>query len=398
MKNLGTLYRFEWKKLWGRRSARVLSLLLLAAVLVLNLAPLVGQTQVHYLDENGTLVEETVSKLTAARMERAYAMDYSGQPLDDDLIDELQAFIAQYGYDCLNMYWIFYSICQTDLNPWSENTTEAAIQESMYKAWEYDKYGLSLTEEELSYWEENEAKISFPLTIAYTRGYKNMLEEAYYLNLLLLCYIIFILSESFSLNRRLNTQIWFQSSKFGHGPTIAARTLAGVSYSLVSCLTVYGLSALIQFGVYGMDGWDAPIQQIWASLLGSNLPLCAGQAVLVICALSVLVVTAVAAVVMLLSEVTQSGVTALAVSYGVLIVTALFNMELFEINRVLSQIWNYFPIQRISYEVFYDERLVHLAGHALRGLPFTVLLYGSILILALPLCAGHAKRIMRERK
>ncbi len=398
MKNLGTLYRFEWKKLWDRRSAKALSLLLVAVVLFLNLSPLMGQTQVHYLDEDGTLVEETVSKLTAARMERSYAMDYSGQPLDDDLIDELQAFIAQYGHDCLNMYWIFYSIAQSGLNPWSENTTEAFIQETMYEEWNGYKDGLSLTEEELSYWEENEAKISFPLTIAYTRGYKNLLEEAYYLNLLLLCYIIFILSESFSLNRRLNTQIWFQSSKFGHSPAIAARILAGVNYSLVSCLTVYGPSALIQFGIYGTDGWNAPIQQIWALLFGSCLPLSAGQAVLVICSLSVLVVTAVAAVVMLLSELSQSGVTALAASYGVLIVTALFNVELFVYNRVLSQIWNYFPIQRISYEVLYDERLVQLAGRTLRGLPFTVLLYGSILVLALPLCAAHAKGILRERR
>ncbi len=398
MKNLGTLYRYEWKKLWGRRSAQVLSLLLLAAVLLLNLAPLVGRIQVRYLDEDGTVVEETVSKLTAARLERSFAMEYSGQPLDDNLIDELQAFIAQYGYDCLNMYWIFYSIAQSGLNPWSENTTEALIQETMYEEWNGYKDGLSLTEEELSYWEENEAKISFPLTIAYTRGYKNLLEEAYYLNLLLLCYIIFILSESFSLNRRLNTQIWFQSTKFGHGPTIAARILAGVSYSLVSCLAVYGISALIQFGVYGTDGWNAPIQQIWALLFGSSLPLSAGQAVLVICALSVLVVTAVAAVVMLLSEVTQSGVTALAVSYGVLIVTALFNVELFVKNRALSQIWNYFPIQRISYEVFYDERLVQIVGHTLRGFPFTVLLYGGILALALLLCAGHARVTILDRK
>ncbi|MBR1781034.1 MAG: hypothetical protein IJ751_06510, partial [Oscillospiraceae bacterium] len=155
--------------------------------------------------------------------------------------------------------------------------------------------------------------------------------------------------------------------------------------------------ALLQFGLFGMDGWNAPIQQI-GGLQWSHLTIAAGPAVLLMFGTSILILLLVGALTMCLSELSQNGIVPLAVESALLLYTLLFDYALFSRNRLLSQIWQYFPLQRVNDTLLYDERLVPIAGRLTTAIPFSTAVYALLTALLLALCIGHALLLRRDRR
>ena len=69
----GTLYRFELKKILARPCVIVLLFLMVVVTLFLNLSPLQEQEDVVYLEEDGSLVFDTVSRYEAVQLERRFS-------------------------------------------------------------------------------------------------------------------------------------------------------------------------------------------------------------------------------------------------------------------------------------------------------------------------------------
>ena len=83
----------------------------------------------------------------------------------------------------------------------------------------------------------------------------------------------------------------------------------------------------------------------------------------------------------------RRAIPALALPLGLLLGSLLFApLSFYVYNRVLAQIWSYFPIQRLSQEFLLDERLISLGGIQLESIPVSVWLYGLLAVLCLALC------------
>lgn len=394
MNNLGSLLRFEIKKIVAKRSIKSLFAVLILMTLYVNCWQFIGTAEIRYLDDSSQVITEKVSILSAVQTERKYALMYSGQSLDDELIQEMKKFVGEHGHDCMNMYWIFHTIYELGLNPEGDLASEAGIAQRLQLQQKAIWSALNLTNNEISEWEDQIGKVELPFQIAYTRGYANMLENAHWLNMMLVFFVIIILCDSFSNDRAVHTLPLIQSSRNGHSSAVVGRILAGLLVVLGAALCVYLLSATIQFGIHGCDGWSAPIQQVCGDLIWSNLAIDAGPAVFLMYGTSIVLLLMVAALTMMLSQFCQNTIVSLAVPFIAICMSMIFNFSITHMERDLSQIWQFFPIQRISMDMFYDHRLVILFGISIRSIPFSFMLYGGIILLAVALCMAHT-RIMR---
>lgn len=397
MNNLGSLLRFEIKKIIAKRSIKALFAILILATLLINCWQFIGTVKIRYLDDSGQVITETVSILSAVQTERKYALMYSGQALDDELIQEMQEFAGEYGFDCMNMYWVRRTIYELGIAPDGPLASEEGIAKHLKAQQERIWGSLSLTDNEIGEWADKTGKIELPLHIAYTRGYTNMIDNAHWLNMMLVFFVIIVLCDSFSKDRQIRTRPLIQSSRNGYGSGIIGRILAGLLVTLGAAVCVYLLSAIIQFGIHGFDGWSAPIQQVCGELVWSNLSISAGPAMLLMYGTSIVLLLMMAALTMMLSQFFQNAVITLAVPLGALFMSLVFDFFIFHRERFWSQIWRFLPIQRIDLDIFYDHRLVNLFGISIKSIPFSFMLYGGIILLAVALCIAHTK-IMRMDK
>lgn len=399
MNNLVTLIYFEVKKIVSKRSIKILFTVLILATILINWWQLIGTTEIHYLDDSNQVVTEKVSILSAVQTERKYALMYSGQPLDDELIQEMKDFVGQYGHDCMNMYWIYHTIYGLGLNPEGELATEEGIAEHLKAEQESVWNPLSLTDDEIREWADETGKIKLPLRIAYTQGYTNMIENAHWLNMMLVFFTIIILCDSFSKDRQVHTRPLLQSSRNGDSSAVLGRILAGLVVTFGAALSVYLLSAVIQFGIHGCDGWTTPIQQLFNDLLPySNLSISAGPAVFLMYGTSIVLLLMIAALTMMLSQLFQNAIISLALPFGAIFMSMVFNFGIFHRERALSQIWRFLPIQRIDVDMFYDHRLVNLFGVSIRSIPFSFVLYCGIAITAIVICIIQAKMTKLDKQ
>lgn len=391
MNNLSALLYYEMKKIVSQRSTQMLIAAIILATLFINCRDLLGTAKIRYLDDTGQIVTEEVSILSAVQMERKYARMYSGQPLDDELIGEMKGFVQEHGYDCMNMYWIYHTIYELGLNPEGDLASEEGIAGQL-KAQQEDAWNsLSLTDHEIDVWQEETEKIELPLRIAYTRGYTNMIENAHWLNMMLVFFIIIILCDSFSKDWQIHTRSLIQSSRNGYGSGVYGRILAGIIVTLAAAICVYLLSAIIQFGIHGCDGWSVPIQQVCSDLVYSSLSISAGHAMLFLYGTSIVLLLMVAALTMMMSQLSQNAVVALAIPFVLLFLSMVFEVGIFYRERDLSQIWRYFPIQRIDVDMLCDHRLVHMFGISVKSIPFSFIFYSCMIITAIIICITQAK-------
>ena len=230
----------------------------------------------------------------------------------------------------------------------------------------------------------------------YAPAYQQLIGFTRWIHLMLLLFVIVALSESYSLEKRRNTRRVMQATPKGFSAALFARFLAGLTIAVSSSILLYGSSMLIQFAIFGADGFSMPLQQL-EGFVWSRLMLSSGNAMLLLMGSSILIVVATAACTMILSEITQNAVVPIGILSGALLLTQVFEIPYHYRNRQLSQLWSYFPIQRIGAELLYDERLVPVGSHFVRAIPFSTAIYFGVAFLAFALCMCHAAASRRDR-
>ena len=437
--NFRIIYFYEIKKIFDRRQTVRVFWLIFAATILLNLysIPLysvgsegeqlarhggegewnrnpewrafVEGMEIRWIDEEGTSVTERVNPFAYIRLQRKFAKQWSGRKLDAETIRYLHDFVAKYEWDIeahdnyiiawsyQNIFWVWKSISRIGFYPGYEFLTEDMIQEEIERQQLKTYADSQLTEEERKFWEQHE-NISFPLTMAYTPAYRQLLHNARWIHMLLMAFVIIALCESFSQEGRWRTRSLLQAAAWGQDMAVLARLLAGASVTVGAGVILYGVSAAIQFMIFGTDGWNgwnAPIQQI-GDYTWSRLTVSAGEAVLLMFGTSILILLFVSALTMLLSEVFQNGNFPMWVQSVFLLVTLLFDYGIFYRNRTLAQLWQYFPLQRVNHTLLFDERLIPVGGHFFKAIPFCSLMYCGLTLLALGVCWGHTARHRRD--
>lgn len=406
----GTLYRFELKKILARPYVIFLLILMVGVTLFLNVSPLFQQEDVAYVEEDGTLVFDTVSRYEAVQLERRFSRERAGIQLDNETALAMRERNAYYQevsdspltFLLLNDFLVEDAISAIGVNPLKDGAEQLAdfTYESMAQRQEEEYYSQALTQEEITYWEEERAGITTPFTLDYAKGYSGILTASYWLNLMVLPFVFVCLCGSFSDDHVYKTWPILTSSKHGRKSLALARLAAGETLAGGTILLLFAITAAIQFVVHGTQGANTPIQLLevenlrpgytGTKLCASSRVMTAGQGVLATVGMSLLILLFAGAAAMLLSKLFRRAIPALALPLGVLLITLLFENPFFYFydlyDRIRPQIWSYFPIHRMSGEFLLDERLISLGGIQLESITASFCLYGLLAVACLVLC------------
>lgn len=414
MRQFFTLYRFEIKKLFQKPYVPALLALSIALTLFLNVRPLLGEQTVAYVDEQQQFHFEAVSNYEAIQLERRFAREDAGKPLDNEAawtMQEMnrryQEIYNQYAPDLtcvlLNHSLVFETLGRTGVNPVAEHIEYPAdyAYQSLERGREEEFASQLLSQEEIAYWEREGTRLTTPFVMEYTGGWRGILEKASWLNLMALVFALISLCSSFSDDDAYKTRPLLASAAHSRMPLTLARLAAGVSLACGCVLLLFGLTTAIQFFVHGAGGAQMPIQLLElkpdqrgigdAHLSYICRDMTAGQAVLVTVGMSLLIALFAGALSMLLSKLLRRAVPALALPLGLLLLSMIFEPPFYYYDRVRAQIWSYMPIQRLYQTFLADERLVSLGGVQLDCIPVSVLLYGGLAAVALVTCIWLCK-------
>lgn len=411
----GTLYRFELKKLVTRPYVLLLLLVMVGVTGFLNVKPLLVQEEVAYVEEDGTLVFDTVSRYEAVQLERRFSQEDAGTLLDNEAAMEMRELNRSYQetaaiptFILLNRFLVQDGISATFLDPLWDGTDQMA--DLTYKAierWQEEQYQTQrLTQEEIQYWEEERAGLTTPFTLNYAKGYSGILSMAYWLNLMVLPFVFVCLCGSFSDDHVYKTWPILTSSKNGRKSLALARLAAGETLAGCAILLLFAVTATIQFFVHGAQGAGVPIQLLVVEnlrpeygetrLCASSRVMTAGQGVLVTVGVSLLIILFVGAAAMLLSKLFRRAIPALALPLGLILLSLIFGPSYY--SRMQVQIWSYFPTRRITEEFLLDERMVSLGGIQLDSIAMSFCLYGLLTILCLVWCFWLYQRHVVEKE
>ena len=421
MRQFFTLYRFEIKKIFQKPYVPALLALSIALTLFLNVRPLLGEQTVAYVDEQQQFHFEAVSNYEAIQLERRFAREDAGKPLDNEAVWTMQEMnrryqeiYNQYAPDLtcvlLNHSLVFETLGRTGVNPVAEHIeypVDYAYQ-NLERGREEEFSSQLLSQEEIAYWEREGTRLTTPFVMEYTGGWRGILEKASWLNLMALVFALISLCSSFSDDDAYKTRPLLASAAHSRMPLTLARLAAGVSLACGCVLLLFGLTAAIQFFVHGAGGAQMPIQLLELEsdqkgigdvyLSNSCRDMTAGQAVLVTVGMSLLIALFAGALSMLLSKLLRRGVPALALPLGLLLLSMIFEPPFYYYDRVRAQIWSYMPIQRLYQTFLADERLVSLGGVQLDCIFVSAILYGGLAVIALATCIWLCKTRAVDRK
>lgn len=391
MRNLMTLYRYEFRKILNRK----LQWITLAVILTISLftvsSALFGQS---YVD--GKVLE---SHYEAMQKDSAYARALNGRPIDQTLLSEMQE-----AYRKIPLNRDRFSLTkeyQTWARPYSaifqfadgilgfsdlgEMQEWEADEDALYAArLETVKNSLGhLSERERNYWLEQDARLPKPFIFRYAEGYWTLGSCFYTFGLEIFLLIAICLSGIFSEEHTRRTDQLLLSSSLGKKELYRAKILAGVSYALFCSMLIDLLMILTGLSLYGFDGFSAPIQLAsWRS----SMSLCAGQLLLILSALLLAASIVTAAFVMLLSAALNSSIGALSVNAGLILMTMFLSIP--EEYRLACQLFDLLPANMTSVWGVLSTYLTPFFGSYLKLWQLALLVYPAFAVLFV--LAGHS--------
>ena len=342
MANLGTLYRVELKKILKRKIVWVSMILMLVIILITVSASLFGS---YYVD--GVQADTHYHMF---QVDKGYQQSLDKRFIDQELLEEMEE-----GYGKIPIGEERYSITeeyQTYARPYSaifnfvRDATGMTVAEGMrWVADEQDLYvkrarmleeswqNELLTQGEIDFWKNKEENLEWPIRFRYKEGYWQLIDSVYTIGLMTLLVIAVCLSGVFPEEHIRKTDQLILSCKYGRKTAYLAKLLAGISFSFTSAILFSIVSFATAFLLYGADGFSAAIQLINPKYSWS---LSVGEATLI--AYGVVVVAAVfmGIFVMMLSELTHSGIGTLSLVTGIIILPMFVNIP--DQYRVLGQL------------------------------------------------------------
>lgn len=366
MKNFGVLYGYELKKILRRKIVWVATSLMLVITLISSLAHIFGDYVV-----DGKRVDSNYHQFL---IDREYERTLSGRPFDQAFLDEIEA-----GYDKIPENVASYTTTeeyQTYARPYSNAfhivRWMAGMTVSEAMAWEmdyeemYERHTADLeegwkecllTEAEKEYWRGQEAALPRPLIYEYDETYVQLLDMLYAVSIPMFLYVGICLSGVFAEENSRRTDQLILSSRYGKQPLYLAKIFAGLSFTTISVLIFSAVMIGTSIIVYGADGFSAAVQLTRPAYSGH---LSVGMAALIGYAVLVVACVLTAGIVLLLSQLLRSSVTALA------LVTACIVCPMFvkipEQYRAFGQFWDYLPFNFAAAWNILDVRLVPVFG------------------------------------
>jgi len=379
MNNLGVLYRYELKKILKRKIVYATLAICFIATAIILIGELIGS---YYIGN-----EKVDTKYHMFLTDRSYQKILNGKEINQSLLEET---VEAYGmipmtaekYSSTEEYQkyarpysaIFNFVRDTthmtlsEMLQWTPSLDDlyAQRQSMLENQWISE----NLSEGEKIFWQQKEADIKTPFVYQITESYCMLFKAVTTIGLFVLMAVSICLSGLFAEEHTKRTDQLILCSKYGKGMAYWAKIFAGISFAIGISLVLSIFAVVLSVGIYGMDGFDAMFQLIFA---GYSYPLTACQAVLILYGCVIVTSVIFSTFVMLLSEILRSSIATLAITFGMLILSMICSIP--SQYRVLSQIWDWLPSGFLTPWNIFDIRLVSNFGHYLTAWQAVPIIY-----------------------
>lgn len=387
MKNFGTLFGYEMKKIWKRPMTWAV-VLIFSAVFVYSMArpflPNLGGANFTYTDAEGREISKFLTGDEQYRIQIEGSRSLSGLLMDEDFFRA-----AREGVPKVNEMFgrdnFFYLVDPTyiDVYWWYGERIDGTAEDFYTNRmngieWGWEHAGLS--EDEIAYWQAMEAQVEKPFVYYPVYSFQNLLNSLGGSGGGVTSFLPLIagacLCELFSQERRARVDALIFSSRRGRLTQYLAKMLAGGVSAMLAAALVAGATVAASLALHGISGAEAQIQLLgW--LWTSSLPVTVGQAVLILLALMLVYALLCGAAAALVSVLTGSGVAALAVSVGIMLAAMLHYEEEWAA---------YLPNNLVDEQALLSLRLTDLFGLRLNFIQSGFLLYLLIAVILFGLC------------
>ena len=403
---MGTLIKFELRKIAGNRAGMVacaFALLLLALLSVGNLATMAtrdivtGQVvegfaaQATYreaLESHAGMLDDGRVAQDAAAFDRANSLvEEAGGLADRSNQEIIDAYGAEFWSETRGVLEQGY---YTEIVGTLESATPPATSlEEGAKArvggvldLGFDGY-FPYSGAERAYWTEKFDAITWPVEYGYAEGWHNVLNWMSFAGLIIVAACI-ALSGTFAGEYQDRTAAVALPTRRGKRALPVAKAVASIVfvtvYWWVCALVVIGINV----GVCGADGWELPLQV--AAGFDNPYPLTIGQAVLALYGLGYLIALGMAAFTLLLSSKMRSTMPVAVIPMAVVFL-GMFGMFITPLTKIAVLT----PMAGLEYA--FNRMLSYAAGPLVTDLP-TVLavLYGIIFVVFTPFAMRAFRR------
>ena len=386
MKNFGTLFGYELKKLLKRKLNWAVILLITGICIVgVVQAGDSGGFRIEDTDEQGNPVTSVISgqEIRTAKLNAMGTLN--GQVMDDaffqQMLEQVPEFdnpyeMLKYFYHVDSTYLNVHTMVEglmTDRDTFTAEKFYATNRE--YTQLYMDASGLSHAEKE--YWTEQMEQIETPYVYRHPwPGASELVDYFSILRVVLPVVVAVCLCMIFSEDHRTKADAIVFATQESRAPLYLAKVLAGVTEAALATTFVVGGTVAAHLAVWGVQGFDAHVQ-FYDSLCPR--PITVGQMLLPMLLILALYTFICGAFTMLISALTHNAIIALAIP-AVL-------AELLNQWHPSARGWlGYLPEKLTGWNGPVNLHLVKIFGVYLDNFQFGSLLYVAIAVLLFALC------------
>lgn len=391
MSTFKTLYKYELKKITGRKSFGIALFSCLLIIVLVIAAHLSGK---YYVD--GEIIDTHYNMFLT---DQAYERALSGRLVDQTLLEEtmdayrkipdpagrytLTPEYQTYARPYSAVYQLINTFLDLDLLEdvllWEVD--ETAFYQARLTYLEDHWQENFLTGQEKDFWRRKEGGVQTPFTYYYHEGYDMFLVSFNIINILIPLFLAVCLSGVFADEHTKRTDQLILSGAKGKTTVYQAKIAAGVTVSFLAAALMLLAAAATALAFYGADGFGMRLQ---ADLYPFSYPMSIGQACLIMCGAALVIAVLVGIFVMILSELLQSGIASMAVIISLSLAVMIIHIP--PQFRFLSQLWDWLPFSFLDRWYVFDARTIPVFGHFLVSWQIVPALY--LLFAALTAAVG----------
>lgn len=356
MNNIGTLYKFELKKILKNR--------LTIAMLIITLAVII--------------IEGLLPGLTTSREAGVAQKTLDGRVIDDELLNEMYPQLLGNGSEWNADNIKYMGVAGVEAGILSDDDAvlsdygAAELYEIRDEAIVDFMHRDGLTEDEISWWQEQMAEQA-PFTYVYNGGALTLAQGLAGVLMCIMLISALCLSTVFTLEHRQRTDQLILSCVNGRKETYLVKMLAGLTIVIgCSVATAVLLSAMVT-GLYGMDGLNSDVQ---IEIPMSSYSLTMGQ--FIVRQMIVMITSSIlfAAFSMAVSEILKNSLAVTGIMVGLFIFGQLEVIP--PQYRLLSHLNTMLPSNQISIWSLSEYRLFNIGGHFFTGYVMSPVIYLAI--------------------
>lgn len=386
MKNLGTLYWYELKKLLKRKLNWVV-ILLITGICIIGVvqAGNSGGFWIEDTDEQGNPVTSLISgrEIRTAKLNAMGTLN--GQVMDDGFFQRMMEQVPEFN-NPYEMLKYFYHVDSTYLNVHTMvegliTDRETFTAEKFY-ATQREQLQTYLEANELSqaekeYWTEQIEQIETPYVYRHPwPGASELVDYFSVLRVVLPVVAAVCLCMIFSQDCQTKADAIVFATRKSRAPLYLAKVLAGLTGAVLTAAVVIGGTVVAHLAVWGVRGFEASVQ-FYDTLCPR--PITVGQMLLPMLLILILYTVICGAFTMLISAFTRNPISALAISVVLAVLLNLWHPP--------AHGWTcYLPEKLAGWYGPVNPHLVKFLGPLLDNFQFGSLLYTAIAVLLFALC------------